>query len=69
MAARKMFGEYRIYCGEKRGAMVADDQLFLKPTPGVRALALGCEEASQRFEMGSCYRYKSNRFYALGNGN
>lgn len=33
--AKKMFGEYGIYCDEKMVALVADDQLFVKPTlPG-----------------------------------
>ena len=30
--AKKMFGEYAIYCNEKVIALVCDDQLFLKPT-------------------------------------
>jgi TfoX/Sxy family transcriptional regulator of competence genes len=38
VSARKMFGEYGIYCGEKMVALVCDDQLFVKPTAGGRAL-------------------------------
>lgn len=38
VSARKMFGEYAIYCGGKVVALVCDDQLFLKPTPAGRAL-------------------------------
>jgi TfoX/Sxy family transcriptional regulator of competence genes len=34
---RKMFGEFAIYCGGKLVALVCDDQLFVKPTPGGRA--------------------------------
>jgi DNA transformation protein and related proteins len=34
---RKMFGEYAIYCGHKVVALVCDDRLFVKPTPGGRA--------------------------------
>jgi DNA transformation protein and related proteins len=34
---RKMFGEYAIYCGGKVVALVCDDQLFVKPTPGGKA--------------------------------
>jgi len=30
--AKKMFGEYAIYCNEKIVALVCDDQLFIKPT-------------------------------------
>jgi TfoX/Sxy family transcriptional regulator of competence genes len=35
---RKMFGEFAIYCDGKLVALVCDDQLFVKPTPGGRAL-------------------------------
>jgi TfoX/Sxy family transcriptional regulator of competence genes len=34
---RKMFGEYAIYCDDKVVALVCDDQLFVKATPGGRA--------------------------------
>ena len=34
---RKMFGEYAVYCGGKVVALVCDNQLFVKPTPGGRA--------------------------------
>jgi TfoX/Sxy family transcriptional regulator of competence genes len=33
VAAKKMFGEYGIYCDGKIVALVCDDQLFVKPTP------------------------------------
>ena len=36
--ARKMFGEYALYCGEKIVALVCDDQLFVKITAPGRAL-------------------------------
>lgn len=36
MRAKKMFGEYGIYCNEKIVAFVCDDQLFLKPTQAGR---------------------------------
>ena len=38
ISARKMFGEYGVYCGGKMVAMVCDDQLFIKPTPGGKAI-------------------------------
>jgi len=38
ITSRKMFGEYAIYCGEKVVALVCDNQLFVKPTNGGRAL-------------------------------
>jgi TfoX/Sxy family transcriptional regulator of competence genes len=34
VSARKMFGEYGIYCDGKMVALVCDDQLFVKPTAG-----------------------------------
>jgi DNA transformation protein and related proteins len=38
ISARKMFGEYAIYCGEKVVALVCDNQLFVKPTAAGKAL-------------------------------
>jgi DNA transformation protein and related proteins len=32
VSARKMFGDYAIYCDGKVVALVCDDQLFVKPT-------------------------------------
>ena len=32
VSARKMFGEYAIYCDGKVVALVCEDQLFVKPT-------------------------------------
>lgn len=32
LSAKKMFGEYGLYCDGKMFAIVADDQLFIKPT-------------------------------------
>ena len=37
VSARKMFGEYGIYCDAKMVALVCDDQLFIKPTVAGRA--------------------------------
>jgi DNA transformation protein len=36
--ARKMFGEYALYCGEKVVALVCDDQVFVKITVPGKAL-------------------------------
>lgn len=33
VSARKMFGEYAIYCNAKVVALVCEDQLFIKTTP------------------------------------
>ena len=42
--ARKMFGEYGVYCGEAFVGIVADDQLYLKITEAGRALVPDAEE-------------------------
>ena len=34
VSARPMFGEYGVYADGKMVALVCDDQLFVKPTPG-----------------------------------
>ena len=36
--ARRMFGEYALYLGDKVVALLCDDQAFLKPTEAGRAL-------------------------------
>jgi len=33
---RKMFGEFAVYCNDKVVALVCDDRLFVKSTPGGR---------------------------------
>lgn len=45
--ARKMFGEYALYCDEKVIALVCRNELFIKDTPEGRAYApeLGLEPA------------------------
>lgn len=35
--AKKMFGEYALYCNNKVIALVCDDQLFVKPTTAGKA--------------------------------
>ncbi|WGY73406.1 TfoX/Sxy family protein [Burkholderia cepacia] len=44
VSARKMFGEYGIYCDGRMVALVCDDRLFVKPTPEGRAYLGACEE-------------------------
>ncbi len=39
VTARKMFGEYALYAGDKVVALVCDDRLFIKPTDAGRAFA------------------------------
>lgn len=38
VSARKMFGEYMIYCDGKPVALICDDRLFVKPTAAGEAL-------------------------------
>ena len=37
VSAKKMFGEYGVFCDGKMVAVIADDQLFVKPTTAGRA--------------------------------
>ena len=37
VSARKMFGEYTLYCDGKVVGLICDDQLFVKPTHAGRA--------------------------------
>lgn len=37
ISARKMFGEYAVYCGPKVVALICDNQFFIKPTAAGRA--------------------------------
>lgn len=45
ISSRKMFGEYAIYCDGKVVALICDNQLFVKPTAGGKALLGSPEEA------------------------
>jgi TfoX/Sxy family transcriptional regulator of competence genes len=44
VSAKKMFGEYGLYCDGKIVALVCNDQLFVKPTAAGRAFIGTCEE-------------------------
>jgi TfoX/Sxy family transcriptional regulator of competence genes len=44
--AKKMFGEYGVYCDGKMVALVCDDQLFVKPSDAGREFVGACEEGS-----------------------
>ncbi|BAQ45936.1 MULTISPECIES: TfoX/Sxy family protein [Methylobacterium] len=58
--ARKMFGEYGLYCDGKLAALVCDEQLFLKPTAAGRALlGDGATEASPYPGAKPCFRIPS----------
>lgn len=45
VSARKMFGEYCVYCGDKPVALICDDRLFVKITAAGLAFAGKAEEA------------------------
>jgi TfoX/Sxy family transcriptional regulator of competence genes len=45
LTARKMFGEYALYLDGKVVALVCDDQLFVKPTPGAHLALPDCPAA------------------------
>lgn len=45
LSARAMFGEYALYLGDRVVALVCDDRLFIKPTPGALALMPGAAMA------------------------
>ena len=47
--ARKMFGEYALYCDDKVVGLVCDEQVFIKITPEGRALV------GDRYEEGLPY--------------
>lgn len=44
VSAKKMFGEYGLFCDGKMVALVCDDQLYVKPTPLGRAFVGACAE-------------------------
>ena len=46
VSARKMFGDYALYCDGKVAALICDDQLFVKATDAGRQLAGSVKEAS-----------------------
>jgi TfoX/Sxy family transcriptional regulator of competence genes len=46
VSARKMFGEYAIYCRGKLVALFCDDRLFIKPTDAGRTFLGKVKEAS-----------------------
>lgn len=46
VSAKKMFGEYGVFCDGKMVAVVCDDQLFIKPTAAGRSFLGEVEEVS-----------------------
>ncbi len=46
VSARKIFGEYAIYCGKKIVGLVCDDRLFVKKTDAGKSFVVRCLEKS-----------------------
>ena len=46
VSAKAMFGEYGLYCDGRMVGIIGDNQLFIKPTPGGRAIAHHAAEVS-----------------------
>lgn len=46
VSAKPMFGAYGLYCDGKMIGIIGDDQLFIKPTAGGRALARDAAEVA-----------------------
>lgn len=44
VSAKKMFGEYGVYCDGRMIALVCDDQFYLKPTDAGRKYLVNPEE-------------------------
>ncbi len=44
VSAKKMFGEYGVFCAGKMVAIIADDQLFVKPTAAGRTVLKTLDE-------------------------
>ena len=60
ITAKKMFGEYGMYCDGKVTAFICDDQLFIKPTEAGRAYLGEVTEAEA---------YPGSKMYFLIDGN
>ena len=56
IVAKKMFGDYGIYCGGKICGLICDDRFYLKPTDMVRPL-LRTEELRPPYEGAKDYFY------------
>ncbi len=62
VTSKKMFGEYGIFCSGKMVALVCDDQLFVKPTPGGRAYLGEIEEAPPYPGAKPCFLISGDRW-------
>ena len=62
ISSKKMFGEYAIYCDGKLPALVADDQLFVKPTEAGRRFIGSSVEAPPYFGVKFCFLIFGDRW-------
>lgn len=62
VSAKKMFGEYAVYCGGKVVALVCDDQLFVKPTVSGKKFIGRVKEASPYKGAKPCYLISGDRW-------
>lgn len=62
VSARKMFGEYALYCDGRLVALVCDDTLYLKPTEAGRAHLGSFEEAAPYPGAKLCFLIPGERF-------
>ena len=62
VSARKMFGEYSIYCDGKVVALVADDQLYVKPTAAGKQFLGAVDEKPPYTGAKLCYYISGERW-------
>ena len=61
VSARKMFGEYAIYCGKKVVGLVCDDRLFVKKTDAGKSYVVRCREKSPYDGAKPCFLISQKR--------
>ena len=61
VSARKMFGEYAIYCGTKIVGLVCDDRLFVKKTDAGKSYVVRCLEKSPYDGAKPCFLISQKR--------
>jgi DNA transformation protein len=62
VSAKKMFGEYGVYCDGKMVAVICDDQLYFKPTAAGKAY-LGTPQEASPFPKAKPFFYIDGEFW------
>jgi TfoX/Sxy family transcriptional regulator of competence genes len=62
VSAKPMFGEYGVYCDGRMVALICDEHLFVKPTPGGRAFAGALDEAPPYLGAKPCLLVDADRW-------